>query len=150
VGDVGLQVGQPHRLDRAFAKEDEAVGIVLVVALAVAVGQPTVEKFLAADEVDREVAARVEDADLAGVKPVAHLDLEGQLAHRGGGIRVFEHGAIARQKHRDFMPLRRQGGGQRPDGVRQPAGLHVGKQLAGYVNYLHRENYAPAAQSCRD
>ena len=56
--DVGLQIRQPHGLDHRFREKDEPLRVVLVIAFAVSIRGPAVEKLLPANQIDREVFSR--------------------------------------------------------------------------------------------
>ena len=127
VHDVSLEVLQAQRLDHGLAEEDEAVGVVLEVPLAVAVGGAPVEEFLAADQIHPEVPAGRKNPDVTRKKLVAHLDLQPPFPLRPGRVPMLQRGAISRQKNGDFVAVVRQRRGERTDGIRQSAGLDVGE-----------------------
>ena len=138
VHHVRLELRQAQRLDHALAEENEAVRVVLVVALAVAVGIAPVEEFLAADQVDGEVLARRKHPDVTREKLVPHLDFKAQLPFRRRGVPVFQHRAVAGQEDRDLVAGVGQGARQRGHGIRQPARLHVREQFTRHVDDFHR------------
>ncbi len=137
VQNIETSTRGPHDLDHRLLKKNETRIVVVVFAFTGPIKLSPVKKFLPHHKLQRQPGPHRERMHLAYEIPAAHANFQRLGMFRILHQRRLQNRPVAGDDHRDLMPASGQRRAERSDHVREPAGLDIGKHLAGRVNNSH-------------